>query len=370
MSKQFLFDLATEKDDAELRGLARGLAMEGPMRIAFAKEPNFFAAERVGSVSLDVIACREQESRRIVGFGTRSVRRVFINGIPRFIGYLASLRGIPEVRGRTLLARAYKTLRQFHESDKRVPFYFTTILDDNKLATRVLTSGRAGLPTYKEVGLVHTYMVSARSRVRMPESSLIVRRGSFEMLEKIVLFLNQYNAQYQFAPAFEISDFLENNFFPGFRPEDFLLVFCGNELLGVAGIWNQRAVKQVLVAGYDKRLKKLRPFYNLGAWLRRVPSLPKSGDEVRVCYGAFVAIKDRNPEFLLPLLNAFTLECRRRQYSSILLGLNEQDPLNEVVRSASYRTIRSRVYGVFWEDGKPEIERLDDRMTHLEIATL
>ena len=130
MSSRYSFALATEKDDAELRKIIRNLPMEGSIRIIFQKEPNFFTAERIGAKALEVLLCREQGDERIVGFGSRSVRRVFVNGKPEEIGYLSSLRAIPEVRGGTLLPRAYKALRELHR-DGKVPFYFTTIFDEN-----------------------------------------------------------------------------------------------------------------------------------------------------------------------------------------------------------------------------------------------
>ena len=92
MSSAYSFSLATEKDDEALREIIRSQPMEGSIRIVFQKEPNFFAAEIIGAQNLEVLVCRQPGTGRIVGFGSRSVRRVFVNGKPEEVGYLSSLR--------------------------------------------------------------------------------------------------------------------------------------------------------------------------------------------------------------------------------------------------------------------------------------
>lgn len=370
MPKRYAFELAGEKDDSELRDLIRHIPMDGRVRIVFAKEPSFFAAERIGSLSSEVIACREQETGRIVGFGTRSIRRVFVNGVPKLVGYLASLRGIPEARGRTLLARGYQALKNRHESNGTVPFYFTTILEDNLNAKIVLTSGRAGFPTYQNVGLFNTHTVSTRLHMRKDKSDLQVSNGSSKTLQEIVSFLNRHNSHYLFAPALEISDFLEGGIYPCFHPEHFFVVRQKGELLGVAGLWDQHALKQVVVSGYQKPLRFLRPLYNQASHFTGLPKLPKAGGEIRLCYSTFIAIRNREPDIFVPLLDAMLGVCREHNIPNLVLGFSENDPLNEVIMRIPRHTTLSRIYMVYWEDGKGEIQKIERSMPLLEVATL
>jgi hypothetical protein len=83
--------------------------------------------------------------------GSRSIRCVYIDGKPPTrVGYLSMLRGITEAPGNIALARGYRYLQTLH-ADGAVPFYFTTVLDDNTTAKALLTSGRARLPVYKPI---------------------------------------------------------------------------------------------------------------------------------------------------------------------------------------------------------------------------
>jgi len=369
MSSVYSFSLATEKDDVALREIIRSQSMEGSIRIIFQKEPSFFAAERIGAQNLDVLVCREQRTGRIVGFGSRSVRIVFVNGKPEEVGYLSSLRAIPEVRGGTLLPRAYKALRGLH-ADGKVPFYFTTIFEENEIARRALTSGRAGLPTYQEIGRLNTYIVAISScKKRVVEFDGTVARGSKRIIPELVEFLNGYNSQFQLAPHFEAQDF-KNGFLPEFVPENFYVARVGKSIVGVAGVWDQSNIKQTMIGGYGSMLKRLRPFYNVYAAVSGKPKLPPIGGSIRLFYISFVAINPPNPEILRILLRHIYYDWYSAGYPYFVMGLNEKDSLSSSLSDFQYRTVKSRIYAVYWEDGKKKVEELDNRLPHLEIATL
>ena len=369
MSSAYSFSLATEKDDEALREIIRSQPMEGSIRIVFQKEPNFFAAEIIGAQNLEVLVCRQPGTGRIVGFGSRSVRRVFVNGKPEEVGYLSSLRAIPEVRGGTLLPRAYKALRELHQ-DGKVPFYFTTIFEENEIARRTLTSGRAGIPTYQDVGGLNTYIVSVSScKKRVVEFDGTVARGSERIIPELVEFMNGYNSRFQFAPHFEAQDF-KNGLFSEFVPENFYVARIGKSIVGVAGVWDQSKIKQTVVGGYNQKLTYLRPFYNMYAALVGKPQLPRIGESIRLFYVSFVAFEPQNPEILRMLLRHIYYDWNSSGYSYFVIGFNESDPLSRALSDFRYRIMKSRIYAVYWEDGKKKVEEFDNRLPHLEIATL
>src|SRR5207302_3186573 len=113
------------------------------------------AAAAVDGRFRQVVAARDIDSGRIVGFGSRSVGRRYVNGLPTPIGYLSSLRLVEGHRNRGLVARGYAYFRRLH-ADGQARLYLTTIAEGNHLAQTLLTSGRAGLPAYHDAGLYHT----------------------------------------------------------------------------------------------------------------------------------------------------------------------------------------------------------------------
>ena len=94
---RYRFDLATPDDDASLRTLMADTPTEGDIAITFHREPSWFAGAVVDGKCRQVVACRDVGTGRIVGFGCRSLRDVYVNGRPAVVGYLSSLRLLPEL---------------------------------------------------------------------------------------------------------------------------------------------------------------------------------------------------------------------------------------------------------------------------------
>src|SRR5262249_31945621 len=95
---RFRFDLATPADDAELRRVLAARPMPGGIGVGFRRDPSWFAAAVVDGHFRQVVVCRDDERGRMVGFGCRSVRRLYVNGAGTDVGYLSSLRVLPEYR--------------------------------------------------------------------------------------------------------------------------------------------------------------------------------------------------------------------------------------------------------------------------------
>src|SRR5438128_9929998 len=109
---RYQFDLATEADEADLRRVLAETPMPGRIAVSFRREPSYFAAAEVDGRFRQVVAARDMETGRIVGFGSRSVTQRYVNGLPTPIGYLSSLRLVMEHRNRGLLARGYPYCRR------------------------------------------------------------------------------------------------------------------------------------------------------------------------------------------------------------------------------------------------------------------
>lgn len=365
---KYRFALADERDDVQIRDVIRKTPMEGSFRLTFRKDPNFFSAERIGARDLQVIVGRNTESGRIVGFGSRSVRRVFINGGASDAGYLSSLRALPEVRGGTLLSRAYKLLYELHQ-DGRVPFYATTILNDNIPAKNILGSGRAGLPVYRDMGTLNTYVVSVSGRVFPSHlERLCVTNRSGKSLAHIVDYIHGKNAGRQFAPVIREGDFGGSGIFPGLRSEHFYLALDGDSIVGAAALWDQSQMKQTVVEGYGVPIRALRPFYNCWARLAGAVKIPKTGEELKYAYVSFTAAD--SPDIFSAILSRIIGDPLCAQYSFLVAGCNKEDPLAEAFKRFRHRVLKSTMYCVYWEDGRLAVEALDGRRVHLEVALL
>ncbi len=367
MPERLEVGLASESDDEALRLLLRETAMPGNITLSFLREPSFFRAEEAGNISSQTMVYRGKSDRKLYGLGCRSIRRVFVDGQPTDVGYLSMLRGLPEARSGIGLVRGYNFLRKLH-SDSRVKFYFTTILDDNTYAKAILTSGRAGLPTYRPLCQWRTYLLSLkRKRSSCPDE---VEFLSQRNLRKTVTFINDWNSQRQLAPVYGVCDFLgKSNLLPEFDYKDVATYQMGGEILGTAAVWDQSGFKQTVVTEYSKALSLARPLYNLQAKLRGNPELPKPGECISFLATAMLTAKDDDATIYKALLNQLQNTWSGRGYDFLVVGAQVGSPLADILKPLAARTLDSTVYLVYWQEESILPNGLEG-MVHVETATL
>lgn len=368
---RFEFALASEAEDAELRALLREIAMPGQITLAFLREPSFFPAERAGAESSQVLVCRDRQLGRIVGVGSRSVRCVYADGEPARVGYLGMLRGITQSRGNIALARGYQYLKRLH-ADGAVPYYFTTILDDNSEAVRLLTSGRGGLPIYRPFARLVTYLIPLTRRGghlgrAQPTPGETVSRGERELLTPAVAQVAEWNSRYQFAPVYTTRDLAgESELLPGFSWENLYTYRKGGQVVGTLGVWDQAAFKQTVVTAYSPRMQLARPAYNLYASVRGIPRLPPAGSSIRVLYAAFAS---GDGPVLAALLDQVRRDWSGMGYDYLAVGFSAGSDGAAVASSRATQQIASTLYVVYWSDSLVSLPQ-DTRPVHVEIATL
>jgi ribosomal protein S18 acetylase RimI-like enzyme len=369
---RYRFDLAGPADDADLRRVLAATPMAGTIALTFLREPSYFAGARVEGRFRQVVACRDRENGRIVGFGVRSVSPRYVNGRPERIGYLSTLRLLKEHRNRGLAARGYAMFRRLH-TDGQTPLYVTTIAESNYPALTLLTSGRPGLPTYHDAGRFHTAALPlTRRRVRRPlPIGLEVRPARREDMGALLTFLREHGPRRQFFPVYEEEDFVgENGAFKDLRLEDVLLAFRGGALVGTLAGWDQQGFRQTVVHGYVGVLGWVRPAYNVWARLRGRPPLPAPGGIVSYLTAALSVVAGDDPAVFAALLAVLRARAAAGTHQYLMLGLHETDPLLPVVRACRATWYDTRLYLVCWDDGEPTRGGLDGRPPYLELGCL
>ena len=365
----FEFNLATPADDDQLRCLMSDVGMEGAMQVCFPREPSFFQASCVHGTKVQTLVMRPRFSNRIVGMGIRSIKPVFINGESRMVGYLGSLRLLPEFRKAAGLAQGYHYLRQCHVEDGQVPFYLTTVVEDNHTARRVLESGRYGLPTYHDVGGFCTYAINPKTRIRCV-SSLQVRRANLADVQPILDFLHRQGRAKQFFPVYTREDFEgSSGQLHGLNVEDLFLALDGHELVGVTGLWDQRGFRQTMVMGYRRPIAFWRPLINGWARVRGAPCLPATHEVLNLRYLACICVRENDPDIFTHLL-ATVCRVSRGQVDLLMAGFHERDSLGGVVAACPHVSYRSRLYQVYWQGDEPLEESSSDRIAYLELGGL
>jgi hypothetical protein len=368
---RYRFEVATPDDDADLRHVLAVTPMEGRIAVAFQREPSWFAGAVVDGRFRQVVACRDLRTGRIIGFGCRSVREVYVNGRPRLVGYLSSLRLLPEHRNLGLVARGYATFRELH-GDGRVPFYLTTIAAGNRPALNVLTSGRAGLPRYHPAGAYHTVAVALpRRQTATPARKVSVRPAKAEDLPTVLDFLATVGPQRQFFPRLAASDFLSpEGTMRGLSFEQMLLAERRGRLVGTLAGWDQHSYRQTVVHAYNGWLRWVRPLYKAWDWLSDRPGLPQPGGAFHYLTGALPVVAEDDDNVFAALLEALRYRAAGGPWTHLLLGLHEADPLLRVAQRYRAECYVTHLFLVCWPDGEEARVAVDGRVPYLEAGSL
>jgi hypothetical protein len=369
----FRFELATEGDDDELRRVLAATPMPGRIVLRTEREPSWFGAAVIDGHFRQVVACRNLDTGRIVGFGCRSVRRLFVNGHAADVGYLSGLRVLPEFRNLGLVARGYAFFRKLHEQDHRVPFYVTTIAQGNETALKILTSGRASLPTYHPAGAYHTLAVARSRRLARtpPQRNLTIRTATAADLATVVAWLAEVGKSRQFFPAYEQADFLSvERGLRGVGLDDIVLAQRDGQLVGMIAGWDQHAFRQNVIAGYQGWLHWLRPVYNGWQRLRGGAPLPSPGGPLRCLLAAMPVVSGDDPEVFRALIEALRRRLAAGPWSHMLVGLHERDPLLAVARPLAAAVYTTCLFLAAWPDGVHAIQGLGARPPYLELGAL
>ena len=354
--------LATRADDAQIRAVLRRNVMPGAMELAFAHEPSFFDAIEVEGSDPQVVV--GEQDGQLVGAGLVTLRRVYLNGEASDVGYLSSLRADPAIRGTIALARGYRFYRHLHEAQRRVQFYLSTIMEDNSTARELLTSGRAGLPSYHEIGRYHTMVIPLPrwGKLRLPAGLSIVA-GSTVGAGEIAAFLQETGKSRQYYPLYTAEDIQSpTGLLRGLALDDFAIALAGDRILGVLAAWNQLPFRQHLVTGYQGWLRRTRPL--LGGLL------PPPGESVQSLLAACIAIHDDDPAVFRVLLRHLLHTHAGGAPRFLFIGLASDDPLLPVAKEPWHLTLHSRLYTVAWGDACTALQAIDGRTPYLELGSL
>lgn len=364
------FDVAGADDDGDVRRLLRENAMPGAVSVTLEREPNAFLAGSVEGERYDLIVARERRTRRVIGLASRAVYRGFYNGELRRIGYLGQLRLDRAWRGRAgLLPRGFQLVHSLRAGDE-LPLDLTSVVADNAVARRVLTSGAPGLPAYREVGPFVTAIVPLRRPRRTPPPPVAVRQATAEDLGAVAECLARNRQRYQFAPSWTRAELACPVRSRDLAPTDFFLATERRAVVGCLALWNQQRFKQIVVRAYSGRLRWQRPAANALARLAGAPRLPAPGRPLAHLYLSHVAIDDDRPEILDCLCAAALATARRRGASCVIAGFAAAHPFtHRLVRGYRPWTYRSVLYAVHWP-GTDAGTSPDGRLPHHEVALL
>ena len=335
------------------------IVMPGDIELIYMKNPDFFKSIETQGFEMQVLAACTHEETKIVGTGVRALRKAYINGIPRTVGYLGDLRISPEVRHRKVLYNGYAAMKKLM-TDGRAYLHFTTIVEGNRTAKAALTwKNKAGtIPNYVDFGLLKTSFVFPLFKMSCGRK-FSVSHAEEKEIDVIADFIDVHAKQRQFHPVYTRESFMNLR---DFHINDFVVARYNGKIAGVAALWDQTGFKQLLVKKYNGKMRIMKRLFNR--------FLPEEGEIIPNACLSFIAVQDDRTDIFRALLSHISNDIRKSRLRYFMVCLHETDPLNEALRFFPRLTYKSRLYLADYDDTESIRARVDGRIPYVEVATL
>jgi len=364
--QSFYTRLAKPEDEAVIRNLLRDAPMQGAVRLALLREPDANLAAGIEGGKHNTVLVMDAGSEQVLGMGNRSVRPLYVDGQVCSVGYLGLLRVSP---GRKVIRRLIAGFRELEQtrSGHELDCDLTSIIEDNSVVVRLLERGLKGLPYYRPLAKLSTFILATSTNVGKLRNK--VESASIDDLGDIVSCLQEYLSQYQFSPYWDEEAIQDTRLCNNLSPDDFLIIRDGNKVSSCLAIWDQRKFKQVMLRGYSGLIANLRPMLNILLSILGKPRLPKVPGELNMAYISHLAVRNNDPGKFVDMVKAARGAAAKRGIDYLALGLTTAHPLNGIMRAAfpHYR-YTSNLYTVHW--GRKPADVLRGRIPHVEVAVL
>jgi hypothetical protein len=346
--------------------LLRRSVMSGPVRVAFTREPDYFAAEGLaGAEDFTVVA---RQSGRFAGMGRCSVNSLCRNGQVQRVGYLGELRLAPGTPASPRLLRDAYAFMADTLTNASVDAFFTSITVDNSRARRVLERGRAfGLPTYRPLTSLVTLVAPIGRSAWHSADRGTIDRGN-EDAAGLAAFLQEQAPRVHLSLAWDTTQWsaLARS---GITPSDFHVVRESGRIVAAAAVWDQRAFRQIVIDGYSGALRLVRPFVNFVQSVRGLPHLPVRGSAL--AQGAVLGASVAEEWAWSRLWCALHGHAAKSGLSWLSLACDARDPhlplLRTLTRAREYHTV---LYEVTWKGWRATAGAWDARLFRPEVGLL
>lgn len=357
-----VFQIAGAADGDDILQLFRDTPQRGRVVLNFEREPDYFRGGSVICEKPEAYIARDTNGKLLMLYGIGS-RTMYVNGQPRTVRYAHDLRIAEHARGGRLILRMAKYVGGMIAPEDLVQ---TVILSENTESMNSVASGRAGLPTYYPCGDIETSLLFRVPAVK--GISLTLRPATLDDLPSMQQFHDQYAPRRQFYPRYQFSGLIDGSpYFNGLKVDDYWLALDGEQIVGMAALWDQKPFKQTRVVSYPAGLAWLRYFWNLWAHLAGGLHLPPAGGMIRYLMLHSVLIRDEDPQVLRALLARMSHSAADRG-AAISAGFFIDDPLRAAVQGCRRQTMLSHHFLIGYH-GDPR-EGLDKRPGYIELARL
>lgn len=339
MTQRFYIRRAEQGDSEALITLINDTPQQGSICLNFERSPNFFHATDTTTTEPEVWLMEDNNKQRLAASFSIGKRYVYVNGEKRLTRYGNDLRIHQDYKGGRTLFRLFKKYRDLMQDE----WMQTVILEENKSSINTVGSGRLSLPNYHEAGKLVTHMIALNQKIE--KSKHTIRRAGSSDIKSMQDFFDQNAKKKQFYPYYDFSEIDSGNpYYRNLNLNSYFLCFNDKELVGIAGVWDQKSFKQTRFLSYHGNIKVLRHISNFNSKLFGGLNLPAPGSLGNYISMHSVLCKDNDPLLLKSLIAQIMSDYRNSSYDALILGFDQQDILHKGVENLKRHSLTSNHY--------------------------
>jgi hypothetical protein len=361
----------TQKDEAEIVEFYNHQPSDGLIHFQLDRSPSFFDALSVEGYNNRVIAIKDTKEDSISGIAIKSEKKCYINGKQMLVGYCSGLRVNKFIYNGIVLGRLFREFVR-ENSKETCKYYLASVLDENIKTKNLFTSGKAGIPVFKDLGLYHTCIFKP-GKVRIPkikDEDILIRRAKENDIEFLIQFLNKEGSKKQFFPVLKASDINYNKgFLKGLKIEDVHLAFRGRELVGTLALWKQTDFRKWIAKAYSGKFKAIKSIYNAYSRVFGDIVLPKAGKAIEYKILSLICIKDNSQSVFQSLLKRVLNDEKKNRNSCLAVGFHESCSLFNDLRIKGIK-LKSRIFLTYVSDVNKISDSINGKEYYIDLGGL
>lgn len=358
-------------DNTQLLALVASAMPSSGLMLSLSRQPDYVLACQAAFMQSEtwvIVAAAQPE--HVVGMYTLSARPCYVNGQVEMLRYLGDFRIDPSVRGQKLTRLIMWHLRMRMPE----PYYAqAVVLADNKVAKQTLHRPHQDFVShYTDQTLYTMTMTGCHQKVQAQhsESKWTHRVATVADVPMMNGFVQSMAAYFNFLPNYNFTELIAQHlYWQGLRIDDFSLVFQGQTLVGLYGLWDQKAFKQTRAVSYHPLITLVRPLYNFWARYNQRLILPPKGDLLQYLILHSPLCRPDQVELFDYMVRSAFAQSMQRGISALCYSLVAQDP-RRVVQARHHGNVIRGVHG-FYSFGKNPAPHFDSqRLTYLECGRI
>ncbi len=322
-NNKYTLEFATSEDNEGIREIFEAGGFDGGISVKYLRNPLPLASFSADGESR-IMVIRDNECQKVIAVGGAVLRKEYVNGKAETCGYLTGLKIHPDYQKKTtFIAKSYQFL---YEHIQGCYCYYTTILDDNEVAIRLLEKKHKNMPEYRYLGHYTTYCFHNGKRI------LELERDNTDGFER--LMQNHFSKQSLTPVDYTCGGFGETRFY---------CVRRDGEIFACCFVGNQQQHKQYHMCSYSGIYKLLSHLPT--QWLG-YPAFPKADSDIDFGVISYLYVKDCDKKLCKDFLRSVAAEAGM---ALLLWGGFENNPLCEALDSMKTIHYGSRLYSVVWD---------------------